>query len=144
MEKISVSTLRDIDKALYEKLVKIVEMKGLTFKSKAAMLEYILNDYANQMEIGFMDNPYLMTKIESIINSATQQTEQRLGNRYAKLMGELAIQTAITNRLIAEYFAKFDDPADALKILDDFRHQAVEDLQQRKKPLSYADFIKED
>lgn len=56
------------------------------------------DDYLNNKEAG----SYLCEEVQSIIKSNLNLTETRLGNRLAKLLSEMIIQTGITQKILTE------------------------------------------
>lgn len=142
-EKVSVAALREIDADLYERLEKIVDAKGLKMKTKKAVLTYVLEDYANIYNLHEFNNPYLIDHIRSIIDAACKRTENHLGGRLTKLSMENAINLGILNRIILDYFNKYEDKEEVHRLLNRYRQEAVEDLQHNVKPKSYSDLLKE-
>lgn len=110
MDKItSVGAFREIDAELYERLEKILDAKGLKMKTKKAVLTYVLEDYANIYNLHEFNNPYLIDHIRSIIDTACERTEHHIGSRLTKLSMENAINLGILNRIILDYFNKYED-----------------------------------
>ena len=82
-----------------EKLDKMVGTNGM--KSRSDVIDKAINfynDYLNNKEAG----SYLCEEIQSIIKSNLSLTETRLGNRLAKLLSEMVIQTGITQKILTE------------------------------------------
>lgn len=141
-EQISIS-IRYIDKDLYERLSKLAAEKGLKTNKKKDIIEFILNDYVALQEINDLENPYLMENLKGIIDARCDLTEKNLGNRLMSLYSENAINLGVLNRIILDYFNKFSDSEETHIILNKFRQEAVDDLRQSYKPISYAKLIKE-
>ena len=142
-EKISVAALREIDANLYEKLEKIVNAKGLKLKTKKAVLTYVLEDYVNIYNLHEFNNPYLIDHIRSIIDTACQRSEKHIGGRLTKLSMENAINLGVLNRIILDYFNKYEDREEVHKLLNRYRQEAVDDLQNKVKPKSYSELLTE-
>lgn len=82
-----------------EKLDKMVGTNGM--KSRSDVIDKAINfydDYLNNKEAG----SYLCEEVQSIIKSNLNLTETRLGNRLAKLLSEMIIQTGITQKILTE------------------------------------------
>lgn len=136
--------LKYIDEKLWNDLSRIVEAKGIKLKTKSAVINYILEDYVNMIDMGIANNPYLIEHVRSIIEASTKSMEKNLGGRLTKLIMEDAIQVGIMNRVLMEYFTKFDPDEETEQKLNHYRQLAVEDLRLKKKPLSFSDIMKEE
>lgn len=82
-----------------EKLERYTEQHEL--KTQSEIVDKAVNfylDYINNKEAG----SYLCEEVQSIIKSNISLTETRLGNRLAKLLSEMVIQTGITQKILTE------------------------------------------
>ena len=138
-------SLRYIDKDLYDRLYKTVEMKGGNCNTKKDMFNYIFQDYLQMHEIEGMNNPYLIRMIREIVTSAVNESEKRLGGRLFKLTGELAINVSVLNQIIYDYMNKFGNDEESRKILQNYREYAVEQMRENKfYPITYARLVKDE
>lgn len=138
-------SLRYIDKDLYDRLYKTVEMKGGNSNTKKDMFNYIFQDYLQMHEIEGMNNPYLIRMIREIVTSAVNESEKRLGGRLFKLTGELAINVSVLNQIIYDYMNKFGNDEESRKILQNYREYAVEQMRENKfYPITYARLVKDE
>ena len=93
-DKESIASVRYIDKELYERLVKTVQLKGGPYGNKRELINYVLQDYLEMNEIENMRNPYLIRIIREIVSSTVGESEKRLGGRLFKLSGEVALNVS--------------------------------------------------
>ncbi|TDW13103.1 hypothetical protein EDD63_1509 [Breznakia blatticola] len=135
--------VRDLDKQLLDEATEIVRKKGITIKTAKGNLEYILKDYVRLQQMGILENPYFLKQVENIIDNRCNRMERTLGGRLYTLTGELAIQTGITNRLVADSVATFSEDAPEERI-NNYRVLAVDDLRNKKKPSTYIELIKDE
>lgn len=138
-------SLRYIDKDLYDRLYKTVQMKGGACGTKTELFNYIFQDYLQMHEIEGMNNPYLIRMIREIVTSAVNESEKRLGGRLFKLTGELAINVSVLNQIIYDYMNKFGNDEESRKILQNYREYAVEQMRENKfYPITYARLVKDE
>lgn len=142
-EQTSIS-LKYIDTELYDEIEKIAISKGLNNRNKKAVMQYVLEDYVHMHQMDSFRNPYLIKNIQAIIDASNQQTEKNIGGRLTKITVENAINIGILNRIVLDFMNKFSDDEETAKLLNSYRQQAVEDLQQSNKPISYYSLLHED
>ena len=75
--KESIASVRYIDKELYERLVKTVQLKGGPYGNKRELINYVLQDYLEMNEIENMRNPYLIRIIREIVSSTVGEASWR-------------------------------------------------------------------
>ena len=143
--KESIASVRSIDKELYERLVKTVQLKGGPYGNKRELINYVLQDYLEMNEIENMRNPYLIRIIREIVSSTVGESEKRLGGRLFKLSGEVALNVSILNQIVYDYMNKFGNDEESAKVLRQYRECAVEQMRENKfYPMTYAKLVREE
>ena len=107
-------------------------MKLFEYKSKRT---FILDAIRAYRDIRYMDDKatILNTELQRAIEVTLNKTERRLGNRFAKLMGEIAVQETIIQNILKEELNVPD------KIVHDARIEAIEKIQKKQSILKYED-----
>ena len=86
-------------------------------------------DYNNNKEPG----TFLSKEIEAIISGNVELAEKRLGNRFAKLMSETAIQLGIMQQVLKSISDINGDD------IENFRKVVVDEIRDNQKILKYED-----
>ena len=86
-------------------------------------------DYNNNKEPG----TFLSKEIEAIMSGNVGLAEKRLGNRFAKLMSETAIQLGIMQQVLKSISDINGDD------IENFRKVAVDEIRDNQKILKYED-----
>lgn len=98
--------------------------------SKSALVDKAVNFYIDYLA-NKEDGEFLSREIKSVLKSDLNSLEKRMGNRMAKLLSELAIQSGITQRILN----------DSLDIKDDditkYRLETLEDIRDNQTLIRY-------
>ena len=111
-----------------KKLDAFVEVEKNT--SKSALVDKAVNfyiDYLTNKEGG----EFLSREIKSVLKSDLNSLEKRMGNRIAKLLSELTIQTGITQRILNESLDIEDND------LARYRLETVNEIKNNQAAIKY-------
>ena len=107
-------------------------IKENNLKSRNELLQKAVDfyiDYNNNKEPG----TFLSKEIEAIMSGNVELAEKRLGNRFAKLMSETAIQLGIMQQILKSISDINGDD------IENFRKVAVDEIRDNQKILKYED-----
>lgn len=107
-------------------------LKANNFKSRSELVNKAVDfyiDYNNNKEPG----EFLSREIEAIMSGNVELAEKRLGNRFAKLMSETAIQLGIMQRVLKSISDINEDD------IENFRKAAVDEIRNSQKILKYEE-----
>ena len=136
--------VNDIDDKVWNEAAELARKNGCSKSQIKTTLEFILEDYVHLRHMYALDDPLLIKKFREILNAELALTEKRLGGRLFTLVGDNTINLSILTQIMYASLTKFDNPQEALAILEKYRVIAVENLRNRQKPLSYAQLVKGD
>lgn len=136
-------SIKYIDKEVYQRLCDIAASKGKKINKKTELFEWIMKDYIDMHDIDQFRNPYLLTHISSVIESATSSLERRLGGRMFTIVSELAINLNVLTVIIHKYMNKYTDAKEAEQDYRRFRQEAIDELRSHDlAPMTYLDIVK--
>ena len=107
-------------------------IKENNLKSRNELLQKAVDfyiDYNNNKEPG----TFLSKEIEAIMSGNVELAEKRLGNRFAKLMSETAIQLGIMQQILKSISDINGDD------IENFRKVVVDEIRDNQKILKYED-----
>lgn len=136
--------INDFDDELLEKVKREATARGCTKNDLKGIFHYVLKDYLDLSELTKFDNPLLIKMIQQTIRAELDLTENHLGGRLFKLVGDNTINLSVLTQLLFDNLMQFDDKKAAYEIMDHYRKNAVDQLRETKMPISYKQLIKED
>ena len=107
-------------------------IKENNLKSRNELLQKAVDfyiDYNNNKEPG----TFLSKEIEAIMSGNVELAEKRLGNRFAKLMSETAIQLGIMQQILKSISDINGDD------IENFRKVTVDEIRNNQKILKYEE-----
>ena len=107
-------------------------IKANNFKSRSELVNKAVDfyiDYNNNKKPG----EFLSREIEAIMSGNVELAEKRLGNRFAKLMSETAIQLGIMEQVLKSISDINEDD------IENFRKVAVDEIRNNQKILKYEE-----
>lgn len=131
-----------LDDELWQEAAEIAGKNGCTKSQNKGILEFILEDYIQVRKLNELDDPLLIKKFREILNAELALTEKRLGGRLFTLVGDNTINLSVLAQIMYASVTKFDDPQEALAILEKYRVNAVDNLRTRQKPITYTQLLK--
>lgn len=117
------------DSDFLAKVDAFVELKK--YKSRNELIEKSLAFFMEYNEHE-MTGDFLSNEIKSIIDKNINQSEKRLGNRFTKLLFEIAIQLRIQQQIFTKLNAGITD-----KNVSVYRKKAIEEIQSYPTVFSY-------
>lgn len=102
--------------------------------SRSELIDKAVNfyiDYNTNKEPG----EFLARELEAIVSGNIELVEKRLGNRFSKLIGEIAIQLAIQQQIFKGITTITETD------IETFRKIAVDTLKNTQKILKYEDIV---
>lgn len=107
-------------------------IKANNFKSRSELVNKAVDfyiDYNNNKKPG----EFLSREIEAIMSGNVELAEKRLGNRFAKLMSETAVQLGIMQQILKSISDINEND------IENFRKAAVDEIRNSQKILKYEE-----
>lgn len=107
-------------------------IKANNFKSRSELINKAVDfyiDYNNNKKPG----EFLSREIEAIMSGNVELAEKRLGNRFAKLMSETAVQLGIMQQILKSISDINEND------IENFRKAAVDEIRNSQKILKYEE-----
>ena len=136
--------VNDFDQELWNAAADKAYQKGYRGVNNKSLLNFILKEFIQLSELEEIDNPLFLKKIQQIVSAEVNLSEKRLGGRLFSLVGDNTINLSILNQIMFESVQKYDDTTESQQKMEQYRNNAVENLRNRKKPITYVQLIKDE